>query len=317
MKKIILLFIVFPILALTACSKSLPTNELYYTKEKDKENVKLSTIKLDENYSVYDLICIDDKIIATDSENDCLLIINKESGETQTKGQTGNGNDDYLNPHGIWCKGDSIYVVDSGNNRIKIIDLNLNFQKAIDLSEIEFWNAAPTFWDDISVDNNENIFLTVNSCVKKDAKLYCIENGSDKPKVIMNNCTGVITSNGNKTYFANTYEFIENLQTKSGTNYIYEIENYQIINKYTLPSGYAPSGISTNGDDIYCSSYCFQEVSNANLNSLTVTSFFSEPVIINAQNKRDIKYYGSLIYDDNYIWLIETNNNEIYKLTEE
>ena len=54
MKKIILLFIVFPILALTACSKSLPTNELYYTKEKDKENVKLSTIKIDENYSLYD-----------------------------------------------------------------------------------------------------------------------------------------------------------------------------------------------------------------------------------------------------------------------
>lgn len=312
----VLIFTVFTFM-LAACSKSVsPVNTLSYINEDELCFKKSSEFNFDKNYTVYDLVCIDDEIIATDSENDCLLIINKENGEMKTKGKTGNGNDDYLNPHGIYIKDDLIYVVDSGNNRIKILDTNLDFVNSIGTNNITLWKDTGAFLDDISVDDDGNIFFTVNTCIEKDAKLYCIEQGSDNPNVIMNNCTGVVTSYGNKTYFANTFELSKSMEKRTGNSYIYEIENNEVVSSYLLPEKYAPIGLYVDESGLYCSSLTYREISKIDFNSMNVMPFFAEEILIN-ESKDELKKYGSLIYSDNCFWLIETNHNSIYMLKEE
>lgn len=315
MKKAYTLFFLLFVFILPSCSQSFPTSELSYTKAEKEAYIKSDTFQLGQEHSLHDFIILDDKIIATDSENDCLLIIDKDDGEIEIKGKTGGGTDEFLAPRGICMNNNSIYIVDSENKRIKILDPDLTFQKSIDLSEITFWEVAPTFLDDIAVNDRGDIFFTVNTCVKKDAKLYCIESGFDKPKVIMDNCTGVVTSFGNKTYFADTFELVDDTARSTGSNYIYEIENGEVKTAYSLPYRYAPMGIYAEENGIYCSSYGKREAAKINLNSLTAYSVFSEPSRLEESDKEK-KQYGALFLENNVLWLAETNNNEIYKLTE-
>lgn len=313
MKKLKVLFIAFSVTALTACSAIIPSSELTYIRPEKEPYIKSDTIKPEGNYTVHDFIMSDGKIIATDSKNDCLLIIDPESGETETRGQKGNGNDDYLHPRGIWLNNDTVYVMDSGNSRIKILDRDLNLREAIDISSVKLWEAAPTYFDDISADDNGNIFFTVDTCVKKDARLYCIESGSDKPKIIMKGCTGVVTSYGDKTYFANKWEFVGDTKAQSGENYIYEIEECKYIVSYSLPRSYSPEGIYVGEDGMYCSGYGWKEVSKVDLDSLTAACMFSEPIVENAKYNEQ-EHYGAVYFENDTLWLLETNSSEIYKL---
>ncbi|MBD5105309.1 MAG: hypothetical protein HDT47_10685, partial [Ruminococcaceae bacterium] len=314
MKKLKVLFIAFSVTALTACSAIIPSSELTYIKPEKEPYIKSDTIKPEENYTMHDFIMSDGKIIATDSKNNCLIIIDPESGETKTQGQTGDGNDDYLHPRGIWLKDDTIYVMDSGNSRIKILDRDLSCKDSIDISVIELWGQeVMSYFNDISVDDNGNIFFTIDTSRKGEARLYCIESGSDKPKALIKGCSGVVASYGDKTYFANTWEHREDYAKQTGNSYIYEIEECKYIVSYSLPYTYASTGIYVGDDGMYCSSYSGQEVTKVDLDSLTAACMFSEPVVKNAEyNERE--HYGAVYFENDTLWLLETNSNEIYKL---
>lgn len=313
-KKLKVLFIAFSVTALTACSAIIPSSELTYIKPEKEPYIKSDTIKPEGNYTMHDFIMSDGKIIATDSENDCLLIINPESGETKTRGQTGNGNDDYLNPRGIWLKDDTVYVMDSGNSRIKILDRDLSCKASIDISAIKLWaQEAMSYFNDISVDDNGNIFFTVDTLTKGEARLYCIESGSDKPKAIMKGCSGVVASYGDKTYFANTWEHVEDHKRQTGNSYIYEIEECKYIVSYSLPYSYSPVGIYVGEDGMYCSSDGWQEVTKVDLDSLTAACMFSEPVVENAKYS-EREHYGAVYFENDTLWLLETSSSEIYRL---
>lgn len=317
MKKTKFIFLVLSLAALSACSDSFPTSELAYL-EAAESYVKADTFNLNGKYNPYDFICLNEKIVATDSENDCLLIIDTESGNIETKGQTGNGGEDYLNPHGIWASDDFVYVMDSGNRRIKILDSALKVQDEIRLSDIVFANPF-SFLNDISVDESENIFFTVYSIEKRDAKLYYIKKGTTEPKILMDNCTGVVATYHEKTYFANTYEFGKSKDgeyASSGTHFIYEIENNEMISSYLLPEQYTPTAISIDDSGFYCSSIAYREISKIDLNTMQVIPLFSEPTHHN-ETAEEAKHYGALMSDNGSFWLIESNNHEIYKLTEE
>lgn len=314
MKKLKVVFIAFSVTALTACSAIIPSSELTYIKPEKEPYIRSDTVKPEGNYTMHDFIMSDGKIIATDSENNCLLIIDPESGETKTRGQKGSGNDDYLHPRGIWLKDDTVYVMDSGNSRIKILDRDLSCKDSIDISVIELWSQeVMSYFNDISVDDNGNIFFTINTSRKGEARLYCIESGSDRPRAIMKGCSGVVASCGDKTYFANTWEHPEDYAKQTGNSCIYEIEECKYIVSYSLPYNYASVGIYAGEDGMYCSSYSRQEVTKVDLDSLTATCMFSEPVVKNAEyNERE--HYGAVHFENDTLWLLETNSNEIYKL---
>lgn len=320
MKKFKLVFTIFSIFALSACTQTYPSNNLEYT-ELAHSYIKLDTISIPQKYTPYDFISLDsDTIIATDCENDCLLIIDKETGEIKTEGSTGNDKENYLNPHGIWLINDFIYVMDSGNMRIKILDTELKYQKDININNITL--AYPHgFLNDISVDKYGNIFFTVYSPREKEAKLYYIENGTNEPKVLINKFMGIVTSYEDKTYCANIYEF-QNDQDEdkeyaiSGEHYIYEIENLEITSSYKLPNKYTPAALYTDGGELYCSSLAYREVSKVDLNEMRVIPLFSESVEFD-ETVEEVKNYGSLIYDNESWWLVETNHNVIYRLQEE
>ena len=313
MKKTILLLSAITIF-ISACSEPIPQNELKYI-EADSEYVRTEVINSDGKYSISDFICIDNQIIATDPENDCILTIDKESGTIKTSGQTGNGNDDYINPRGIWVYNDLIYIVDAGNARIKILDLQLNYQSEIDLSSLTVAHPSD-YLNDIAVDDNGNIYITVAAYYREsDEKLYFIKNGSDEITAIMDKCTGVVTSYGGKAYFANSLEYVDNFGV-SGNHYIYELENGKITSSYTLPYEYTPMGIYADNDGIYCSSASCREISRVNLNNMQATRLYFEPIRL-SESKTEYKEYGSLISDGEAIYLIESMSGAIYKLEKE
>ena len=313
MKKTILLLSAI-IIFISACSEPIPQEELTYI-EANPEYVRTEIINSDGKYSVSDFICIDDKIIATDPENDCILVTDKKTGEIKTAGQTGSGNEDYINPRGIWLHNDLIYIVDAGNARIKILDLQLNCRRNIDLSSLTVAHPSD-YLNDIAVDDNGNIYITVAAYYREsDGKLYFIRNGSDEITAIMDRCTGVVTSCGGKAYFANSLEYADNFGV-SGNHFIYELENGKITSSYMLPYEYTPMGIYVDGGGIYCSSASFREISKVDLNNMQVTRLYFEPVKL-SEGKSEYKEYGSLIPDGDAIYLIESVSGAIYKLEKE
>ncbi len=283
--------------------------ELTYNNEKPNY-IKTDELILEERYAPSDFVCIGDKIIATDSKNDCLLIIDKDFKKIEAIGETGNGDNEYINPRGIQYFDGMFYVMDSGNSRIKIIDSNFEYEDEINLKEIVF-NDPSSFLDDLAIDDNGNIFFTVNAkFCRKDGKLYCIENISNEIKVLMNNCTGIVSAYNNKIYFTNTVEYIKN-RSASGRHYIYEIENREIMSLYHLPDDYTPVSIYVNDSGVYCLSMGYSEISKTNIEERQVNTLFSEPPDFNDSKDKE---YAAMSIDDEIIYLLENVSNVIYKL---
>lgn len=308
MKKAKVLFIILPLMIFSACGQ-LTSEELTYYNE-EPNYIKTDALFLEERYAPSDFVCVGDKIIATDSKNDCLLIINKDFEKIETIGKTGNGDNEYIDPHGIQCFDDKFYVMDSGNSRIKIIDSNFKYIDEINLKEIVFSDPS-SFFDDLAIDDNGNIFFTVNAkFCKDDGKLYCIENTSNEIKVLMNNCTGIVSAYNNKIYFTNTVEYIKN-RSASGNHYIYEIENCELMSLYHLPNHYTPVGIYVDDSGVYCSSMGYSEISKTNIEERQVTTLFSEQP--NFDDDED-KEYAVMSVDNEIIYLLENVSKVIYKL---
>lgn len=195
---------------------------------------------------------LEDSVIICDMGDNCLREFDLQGNEIRKVGQSGNGNGEFLRPSGLAYCNERLYVVDSGNDRIQILDRNLAYQSEYALDKLDE-RAAGFFYTDIAVCENGIVTVLTNSVLKENARVYLSDsNGSvQKTSFILN---GYTNCEKDRVYYANTFELSEsdssydaNIQ-ESG---LYELVDDELRNICKFPYKYGPTDFIVDGDDVY------------------------------------------------------------------
>ena len=85
-------------------------------------------------YPVGCAIHSDNDFYISDHGNHCIYLINKELNIIKTFGSEGSCMDQFIDPLTIFCQNEYLFVSDSGNKRIQIFTLDLNYHDTIQLN---------------------------------------------------------------------------------------------------------------------------------------------------------------------------------------
>lgn len=194
-----------------------------------------------------------DSVIICDMEDNCLKEFDFQGNEIRTVGKLGNGNDEFLRPSGLAYRNERFYVVDSGNNRIQILDMNLEYQGEYALDELDYVDEN-IFYTDIAVREDGVVTVLTNSVFKENARVYLSDsNGSlQKTQIILDGYTDC--EQDGRMYYTNTFELFERAPSYEAVireSGLYEIVNDELREIYKFPHKYGPTDFIVDGDDVY------------------------------------------------------------------
>jgi len=254
------------------------------------------------------LLFLLDTLWISDSGNDRLVLYDFTNDSFRIIGETGSKNKQFINPGDISVGSDNkIYIVDSGNKRIQILDVKGNYIDEIDIKKIlknEFSKITGIGFDQY----NDNKYISTYTVDKKDAHVYMINEKGESKKIGDNLC-GYIYSSHDNIFFVNHLDLRNspNNTGYSGEHFLFKIEGNRVFSKKVLPNFYAPKSIVCNNDYIYLLS-----------SFLTIDRFTLEGEYI------DTIYHGDHLADkglsdiavdnEKNIYVSDNINNKIYKL---
>ena len=201
--------------------------------------------------SPHGIAVLSDSVFICDRDDHCLREFDFNGKELRTVGQFGNGKGEFIRPTGLSYSNESFYVVDSGNNRIQILDKDLEYQQEYILDQLS--RDIGTFYTDIAVGKDGTGIVLTNSVVQENARAYVFDsNGSvQKTSFVIN---GYASCEDNRIYCVNTFELF-----KDGTSHVAEVKGSKLF-EYTnsdireiceLPYKYTPTDFVIEGDDLY------------------------------------------------------------------
>lgn len=200
----------------------------------------------------FGVAALGDSVIVCDMGGDCLREFDFQGNEIRTVGQLGNGNGEFLRPSGLAYCNERFYVVDSGNSRIQILDVDLEYQSEYALNKLAESDAG-IFYTDIAACEDGAAAIMTNSAMEENARVYLSDaNGSvQKTPFVLN---GYANCEKDRTYFTNTFELY-----KDGSSYVaaiqesglYELVEDELRDVFKFPYKYGPTDFIVDGDDVY------------------------------------------------------------------
>lgn len=197
-------------------------------------------------------VALENSVIICDMGENCLREFDFQGNEIRKVGQLGNGNGEFLRPSGLAYRNERFYVVDSGNSRIQILDMNLEYQSEYALDEL-VESVADMFYTDIAVCEDGVVTVLTNSVLKENARVYISDsNGSvQKTPFILN---GYTNCEKDRVYCANTFELFESdssYDASTRESGLYELVNDELHDIFKFPYKYGPTDFIVDGDDVY------------------------------------------------------------------
>lgn len=116
------------------------------------------------------ILCRTDDILVCDRRENCIVILNKEGEYAGKVGALGSAPLEFIRPTAIAQDQNYLYVIDSGNERIQVLDHQMSFVREIALPEPSA--SEYDFFFDIAVVPDGDIYLTANFLDKKRARIY-------------------------------------------------------------------------------------------------------------------------------------------------
>lgn len=259
------------------------------------------------------VLIIDDKILVSDSKNNRLVLFNQNGNIIKIIGTTGNALGQFIEPRGIALdKYGNIYVIDAGNKRFQVLTHEFKFISQFTCDEFNTPRYNIDGLNDIKVDINNNIYVSMSTINKKYAHVFMI--GSNKEiKKIGENLTGVLCTQNESVYFASQYELYESkgiMGGKSGKHVLINIKNGNIEKTVILPYSYTPVGICADIDNIYMLSYGYGTIDKYNNLSTYLGSIFYKTN--NTQHQPGMTYMA--IDSKKNIYVCDRIKNVVYKL---
>lgn len=106
------------------------------------------------------ILARDQDLIVLDGDNDCLLLLDYNGKIIKKVGHTGSGPLEFANPTALTMKDDCLYIVDGMNDRVQILDKDLNYMREIKLERKEY--IAEFSFEDIAIDQNGTLYVSGN-----------------------------------------------------------------------------------------------------------------------------------------------------------
>lgn len=200
----------------------------------------------------FGVAALENSVILCDMGDNCLREFDFQGNEIKKVGQLGNGNGEFIRPSGLTYCNERFYVVDSGNSRIQILDVNLVYQSEYALDKLDERAEGFSYMDIAVCENGVSAILT-NSVLEQNARVYLSDSNCSvqKTPIILN---GYANCEKDRMYFTNTFELFKNGPSYSGIiqeSGLYEFVNDELRDVFKFPYKYGPTDFIINGDDVY------------------------------------------------------------------
>ena len=199
-------------------------------------------ITLTEEIEIGSLLCRAEDILAVDTTGNRILQFDYTGELIGSVGTTGNGAGEFLNPLWVTAYEKKLYVLDSGNMRIVVLNSDLSVEKEISLQGLGIHSFGAPFAS-LAVLNEDMIFITADSYDDRKALLF-----KDQKELIIleENFEGICAVGGGKAYFAQSM-----VDGRTGKVFYAEYDGEAGLIKNQLPYFNAPYDLIISGEDMY------------------------------------------------------------------
>ena len=234
----------------------------------------------DPQYSMIDVpegIAIgENRLVVTDSENDCLYAFDFLDGAFDVHGRTGNDNGQFIYPTSITYQNGRYYILDAKNFRIQIFDDDFEYLSQIELPRKDMINMGelnPRYCDIDIID--DCIYVSSTSVSAESAKVLKIKN--EVINEIIDNFIGYIDTDGENVYAINSKDLLntkEHIYIYNGKPKIYCCSNEKVQIVGELPNGYEPGDFVVHDEYIYILNNSNHSLDKFNLQGEYVESIY-------------------------------------------
>lgn len=179
---------------------------------------------------------LDDEILLTDSENNCLIKFSGDGKIVKSIGLSGGGSSEFLSPTAIAASNGNIYVLDTSNKRVQIIDTELNYKDYISLD-----NNDPIYKPQTIAVNKSGIYVGGLSFANSVIDMYSFDGIHSQYGA---NFVGPVQSSEDKVYAINSMSLFYDKENDSigavstGPEYLLDVENGELKKVCDLPCGF-------------------------------------------------------------------------------
>lgn len=219
------------------------------------ENYSLSELNQIEGRTIHGIICREKDILLIDEKDSCILVFDKEGNQVDSIGEVGNGELEFIKPSGIAQHNGYIYVLDAGNNRVQILDVNLTYKESIYFPK-ELQDKA-TSLNSIAIDKDGNIYLA--STEVRYCNILCYNNETKDFIELGKYFYGIVAEYQGNVYAVNVGMAKKDkkgntIGWRSGMNCLYMVSLDGLRQMCELPYGLTPTGLLPIEEGIVCAS---------------------------------------------------------------
>lgn len=280
-----------------------------------EKKIKLNKINVEEIKSVSGIVCRENDILLTDMKENCIFRIDYNGKLIEKIGKTGNGELEFLNPHNIKIYDDEVYILDSGNKRVVVLDKDLKFIEKIDIDLDDELKEYQDFTLKYIAVNDDYIMLNGLSTRRSD-NIICIDRKTKEKRKIAENFFGPMSFYKDKFYAINYFVKVYNpdesdfFTLEIGENFLFNVDPKEgLKNKIDLSPGLHAADILVKKDSLYLVSNSLREIVKYDLSGKPL--FVTEQIL----DMDDDDYISGMDMDVNGSFYISSERgNIIYKV---
>ena len=182
-----------------------------------------------------------ERYIVCDFEQNCLFVLSDDLNVAKKIGEIGSAPLQFLEPTGVTSTNEFCYVLDAGNNRIQILDTNLQYVEDIPLPSLNHQQGGYRYID-IAVSDDGILYISTDSTSKEDTQIRIIQNGEVLYSELGIN--GYLSQANGKVYALETLELFEegdSMVATNGMSHLYELTGETYTEIGVLPNKATPT----------------------------------------------------------------------------